>query len=407
MEELPIFTAALGLENPWYIKRVYFKEEDGSKKLYIEVAHTRRTKFAYDGAMCPVYDHQSRSWRHLNFFQHECYLLCDVPRVKTPDGSVRLVDVPWAMPGSAFTLLFEYELLDLLSGGMPTSRAGQHMNIAGKRAFAIVSRHVSVALAHQPLDIVRELSVDETSSRKGHKYFTILADREAKKVVGVAVGKSKDAFAHALIDMEIRGADRTEVRTVTMDMSKPYIAGVDEAMPQADIVFDRFHIASKLNEAIDAIRREEQTKYKELKGSRYLWLKNNHSLSAKQQHQLQTLRDAYPNIGKAHRLRELLREVLDDAVKSRQIEPLDKWIKEAWNSQLKPIQDFVNMLHDHWYGVESYFRKIATNAYAERVNLKIQEIKRTAKGYRNIQNFILMIYFHLGGLDLKTHYKWP
>jgi transposase len=59
------------------------------------------------------------------------------------------------------------------------------------------------------------------------------------------------------------------------------------------------------------------------------------------------------------------------------------------------------------YGVESYFKEIATNAYAERVNLKIQEIKRTAKGYRNIQNFVLMIYFHLGGLDLKTHYKWP
>lgn len=407
MEELPIFTAALGLENPWYIKKVYFKKEDSTKKLYIEVAHTRRTKFAYDGEMCPVYDHQHRSWRHLNFFQHECYLLCDVPRVKTPDGHVRLVDVPWAMPGSAFTLLFEYELIDLIKGGMPASRAGQHMNIAGKRAFAIVSRHVSIALAHQPLDTVRELSVDETSSRKGHKYFTILADREAKKVVGVAVGKSKDAFAHALIDMEVRGADRTEVRTVTMDMSKSYIAGVDEAMPQADIVFDRFHIASKLNEAVDDIRREEQAKYKELKGSRYLWLKNKHSLNTKQQLQLQLLRDAYPNIGKAHRLREILREVMNDAVNSRSIEPLDKWIKEAWNSQLKPIQDFVNMLHDHWYGVESYFKEIATNAYAERVNLKIQEIKRTAKGYRNIQNFVLMIYFHLGGLDLKTHYKWP
>lgn len=110
-----------------------------------------------------------------------------------------------------------------------------------------------------------------------------------------------------------------------------------------------------------------------------------------------------PNIGKAHRLRELLREVLNDAVHSRSTAPLDKWIQEAWDSTLQPIRDFVNMLHEHWYGVETYFKKIATNAYAERVNLKIQDIKRTAKGYRNIQNFVWMIYFHLGGLNLKTH----
>jgi transposase len=403
MEELPIFTAALELKSPWFIERVYFKVEEGHKRLYIEVGHDRRTKFEYEGEKCPVYDHQDRRWRHLNFFQHECYLLCSVPRVKTKDGSVRLVEVPWAMPGSSFTLLFEYEVMDLVQGGMPASRAGRHLNIAGKRAFGIISRHVSTALANQALDDVRELSVDETSSRKGHKYLTILADREAKKVVGVSVGKNKDALAHALLDMEARGADRIEVRTVTMDMSTSYITGVVEAMPQAEIVFDRFHIVSKLNEAIDSIRREEQKKYKELKGSRYLWLKNNDSLSQKQQEELHTLSEAYPNIGKAHRLRELLREVLNDAVHSRSTAPLDKWIQEAWDSTLQPIRDFVNMLHEHWYGVETYFKKIATNAYAERVNLKIQDIKRTAKGYRNIQNFVWMIYFHLGGLNLKTH----
>ncbi|MDX1909330.1 MAG: transposase [Bacteroidia bacterium] len=62
------------------------------------------------------------------------------------------------------------------------------------------------------------------------------------------------------------------------------------------------------------------------------------------------------------------------------------------------------MICRHWYGIETYFKKTVSNAYAERVNLKIQDIKRTAKGYRNINNFIAMIYFHLGGLDLEFHY---
>jgi len=78
-------------------------------------------------------------------------------------------------------------------------------------------------------------------------------------------------------------------------------------------------------------------------------------------------------------------------------------MKEAWKSGLEPIQEFVNMLKRHWYGIKTYFKRLATNAFAERVNLKIQQIKRVAKGFRNPLNFIMMIYFHLGGLNLKTH----
>ena len=187
-------------------------------------------------------------------------------------------------------------------------------------------------------------------------------------------------------------------------MSKTYIAGVEEAIPQADIVFDRFHIVKKMNEAVDTIRRADQQEYKEeLKNSRYLWLRNNTSLSETQQQKVDMLAQACPNIGEAYRLKELLKIVLDNALQSQRLTPLNEWIKEAWKSGLEPIRKFVNMLHNHWYGIKTYFKKVADNAYAERVNLKIQEIKRIAKGYRNIQNFILMIYFHLGGLDFKIH----
>jgi transposase len=269
--------------------------------------------------------------------------------------------------------------------------------------MGIIRRHVSTALSEQSLEDVKELSVDETSRRKGHNYFTILCDRAAKKVVGVAPGKDKEAFAHALIDMEVRGADRSKVKTVTLDVSTSYSAGVGEHLAQAQMVFDRFHIVKKMNEAVDKIRRTDQYEFKELKKSRYLWLKNHANLSKEQQKRVDYLGAAYPNIGQAHRLKELLKVVLDEAKEHHRLTPLNDWIKQAWDSGLEPIQDFVNMLHRHWYGIKTYFKKVADNAYAERVNLKIQEIKRAAKGYRNIQNFILMIYFHLGGLDFKIH----
>lgn len=404
MQELELFTSALNLTSPWYVSQVKIEEPLGKKELHIWIEHTAGVKFAYEGEDCPVYDHQARTWKHLDFFEHECYLHASVPRVKLSNGKVRLVAVPWAEAGSSFTLLFCIKVMRLVQGGMSIPKAGQEMRISAKRVFRLIDSEVAHALATQALAPVRELSIDETSSRKGHNYLTILGDREAKKVVGISVGKDIEAVSNALVDMEVRGADKEQVKAITMDMSKSYISSANQFLPQAEIIFDRFHIVKKMNEAVDHIRKEEQRNYGELKKSRWLWLKNQSRLTDEQQEQLAYLAQAYPTIGTAHRLKELLKQVLDDAYHDHRLRPINDWIQQAWNSGLEPIQKFVNMLHEHWYGVSTYFKRLATNAFAERINLKIQEIKRIAKGYRNLNNFKTMIYFHLGKLDLGiTH----
>jgi len=407
MKDTTLFTAALGLKKPWYIKSVELKPTTSdTQELHIEVDHDKRVKFNYEGDMCSVYDHQPRTWRHLRFFQHDCYLHARVPRIKTSNGKIRLVEVPWSDPSSSFTLLFEHNIMRLIDGGMSASAAGRHYEMDSRRVFGIVSRHVSRALSSQPLATVKELSVDETSRKKGHNYLTIMCDRIAKKVVGVSEGKNSDAFGEALVDMEVRGADRRLVKTVTMDMSRSYISAANDYIPKADIVFDRFHVVKLLQQAIDDIRRTDQREYREaFKRSRYLWLRNNETLSEEQKARVNELSKAFPNIGEAYRLKELFREVWDAAEHNNRIGPLNAWIKQALASGLKPIADFVKTLKAHWYGIKTYFKRRATNAYAENVNLKIQQIKRVARGYRNVQHFMLMIYFHLGGLDLGIHYK--
>ena len=403
MESAKNFAEGLGIKKPWYISEVHLEGESEKKTLHIYLAHTAHALFNYEGKQYPVYDHQQRKWHHLRFFQHECYIHAGVPRIKNSDGKVKLVEVPWAQPGSSFSLLFEYDVLDLITEGMSMSGVSRRLNIVDKRIARIIRRHVSHCLANQAIEEVKELSVDETSRRKGHNYFTIMSDREAKKVVGVGIGKDKEAFAHALVDLEIRGGSRQSVKSITMDMSRSYISAATEMINQADIIFDRFHIVKKLNEAVDKIRRKEQKEHDELKKTRYLWLKNNLNLNEEQRIQINNLSEAYPNIGKAYRLKELLKSVLDQAYNSRLLKPLNNWVKEAWESEIEPIREFVNMLKRHWYGIKTYFKKVATNAFAERVNLKIQEIKRIAKGFTNPLNFIMMIYFHLGGLNFKTH----
>lgn len=400
-----LFSTALGLQKPWYVEKVEFKSNDSGRELHIHLNHERNSKFLVEGDFYSVYDHQERMWRHLNFFEHECYLYAHVPRVKTKTGQVLLVEVPWAQPGSSFTLLFEAYAALLVKGGMPMRVAGEYLSIDGRRIWTIINRKVSEALSDQPLEAVKHLGVDETSTKKGHQYITVLTDVERKKVVGLAPGKDAEAFNNALIDMEIRGADRNRVSVITMDMSPSFISAASKKMPKAKLVFDRFHLEQSMNKAVDQVRKEEARLYKDLKKTRYLWLKNERNLREDQQQKINDLATSYPRLGQAYRIKEQFKEVLNEAYFCSKVSPLERWMKVARNSGIEPIQNLVNTIAKHWYGIKTYFKYCISNGFSERVNLKIQEIKRTAKGYANINNFILMIYFHLGQLDLKLPTK--
>lgn len=403
MTEIELFSAALEISTPWEIKEIVFNEDtEGKKCLHIKLGHKRGIRFEYKGEMCKIHDHVSRAWRHLNFFQYTCYMYADVPRVKTRNGEVKTVEVPWAEKGSSFTLMFEQLVLDMFGAGMSGTKCGQLMTIDSRVAFRICRRYVMNALAMQPVDKVKQAGLDETSYKKGHNYLTILTDREEKKVIGIGYGKDSKALEQSVLEMEIRGGDRASIKSVTMDMSKSYIKGAVEYLPNADIIFDRFHLSYNLNKIIDKIRRREQREFSDLVKTKYLWLNNSYNLTEEKRARVAELSSKYQDIGQAYRLKELFREVFDNAKVDSRLKWLNSWMKEAWTTGIKELQSFVSMLKDHWYGVKTYFKYLATNALSERINLKIQEIKRTAKGFRNLENYKVMIYFHLGKLNLTN-----
>ena len=199
MKQEELFTIALGLQAPWFIEKVEFtRTESLINKLDLYVGHKPFEKFkGADGMEYPVYDHVDRTWRHLNFFQHECYLHARVPRVKTKDGNTLQVDVPWAQPGSSFTLLWEAFSLCLLQAGSSLTSAGKVMNVDSRVIGRIVKYYVSMALIAEKLEPVEALTIDETSVRKGHNYVTVLTDLERKKVVAVSPGKDGEAVKRA------------------------------------------------------------------------------------------------------------------------------------------------------------------------------------------------------------------
>jgi transposase len=116
MNSKELFSLALGLQSPWKLSDVVFLEEGGKKILRIDIGFEKGARFAdsEQDDSCPVNDTIERRWRNLNFFEHTCYIHCNVPRVVTGSGKVKQVEVPWARKGSGFTMLFEAYSMKLI-----------------------------------------------------------------------------------------------------------------------------------------------------------------------------------------------------------------------------------------------------------------------------------------------------
>ena len=390
MNSESLFTLALGLNPPWEVQKIEFVSVPGeNKELHIEIGFRRGAKFADStGTPCGVYDTLSRQWRHLNFFEHQCYIHCDVPRIQTTDGKVKQVEVPWARPGSGFTLLFEAFAMCLIEKEMPVQRASEMLEVYAQRIWNVFDYWVSRARERDDPSEITKLGIDETSSRKGHKYVTIGVDMDARRVIHAVEGKGKEAVASIQQRLEDKGVDPQQITQASMDLSPAYIAGVTECFPNAAITFDRFHVVKLLNEAMNKLRIQEQKEHELLKGQKYTFLKNPENLTANQQAKLEEIVTLYPAIGNAYRLKLLFNDLWDMPTTAAAQQFLINWCAEVRLYRIGPFIEFTRTLTAHWYGILNFIKTRITNGLLEGINHKIQLAKRRARGYRNTSNYI-------------------
>jgi transposase len=160
-------------------------------------------------------------------------------------------------------------------------------------------------------------------------------------------------------------------------------------------------VIQALNKAQDEVRRSEQKANPLLKRSRYIWLKNPENLTLQQQKQLLTLRHENLKTAKVYQMKLTLQDIYR-SVKEPQIAEaaIRKWLSWAMRSRLEPIKNFARLVKTHFAGILRYFTTRLTSGAMEGINSRIQEIKRRAKGFRNINNFITLIYLEAANLDL-------
>lgn len=403
-----IFELALGLQSPWYVKEIKLTKPENMSRGQLDIHIDFRTGakfFGADNELCSVYDTEQRSWQHLNFFEHNCFIHARVPRIRQGDGKVKTVVAPWARPGSGFTLLFEAFSMLLIEHEMPVNKVGATLRVVPNRLWRVFNYWVGDAVAKDDLSQVKQVGIDETSSKKGHNYVTVCADLEQRRVIQVSEGREGAVVADLAASLDKKGGDAKAVTHAAIDMSPAYISGVMEHLPNAKIVFDKFHIVAKLNGAMDELRKAERKEIEQLKGHKYTVLYRYENLTAQKQDELDYLLMVYPRLGEAYRLKELFSEFWDITQSEQAMAFLSFWCDVVMDTDIQPFKKFVATIKAHWSGIINYVKAKINSGVMEGINNKIQLAKRRARGYRNIENYINMIYFIAGKLKFNyPHY---
>lgn len=207
MRDTTLMQQALGLTPPWTVVRSDFDTEAG--RLDVQIDFTPGSRFACPNcgaADCPAYDTQRKTWRHLDFFQHQAYLNARVPRVRCETCGIRQVNVPWARPDSGFTLLFEAMVMTMVSA-MPVKAVARIVDEHDTRLWRVVHHYVAEGRARTDAAAVSRVAIDETAARRGHDYITLFVDIDQARVLFATEGKDAATVAAFAEDLAAHGGD--------------------------------------------------------------------------------------------------------------------------------------------------------------------------------------------------------
>lgn len=404
MDDRELYRQILGIAAPWEVSGV--KVDGAGKDVTVTLSYGGGAEAPCPecGTLCRVYDERERRWRHLDTCQYRTIICAPVPRVRCDVHKVRQVRVPWAEEGSRFTALFEALVINWLTESS-ISAVAEQMGLNWDAVDGIIERAVRRGMARRAEESPRVLGLDELSAGRGHNYVTLVNDCATGTVLAVLDDREEETVRKHLQSLSpsvLEGIER-----VAMDMWKPYISAISAVIPQGNekICYDRFHVAKKLNEAVDQVRRQEHKRLSargddSLKGTKYIWLTGSESLSDDRQERLDGIINSAKLTARAYRWKEWARQLWSFSSIDEAKAAWKKWYHSAYRSSLAPIRKVAKTVMNHLDGIVRAAVYRVTNASSESINAKVRVVTRAARGFRSKERLKRAILFHCGGLDL-------
>jgi len=311
-----------------------------------------------------------------------------IPRLACRDcGRVRQAAIGFAEPRRRYTKAFERYVLDL-SRSMTIKDVARHLAVSWDVVKEIQKKYLRKHFDKPKLKHVTQIAIDEISTGKGHRYVTIVLDLASGAVLYVGPGKGADALAAFWRRLH---ASHARIEAVATDMSPAYIEAVTTNLPQATLVFDRFHVIKLYNDKLSDLRRDlhrqlTDTMQKDvLKGVRWLLLKRpeNLDVSRREPERLEEALRLNEPLAIAYHLKEELNEIWEQEDEETAQALLTDWIVYAESTGIRMLHKFAKTLRLHALGILSWYTYPISTGPLEGTNNKIKTMKRQAYGFRD------------------------
>jgi transposase len=235
----------LGLKSPWRVASVTSDIKNKSITVVLEYPKGRKAPCPTCEKLCGIYDHRpERTWRHLDTMQFKTLLKCAIPRTKCSEHGAQSLPVPWSDPLARFTHLFERFAIDVLRCASSQTKGAELLGLSWDEMHHIQERAVKRGMLRRKLDELEYLGIDEKSFLKGQSYVSILYDLTGSRVLEVTQERTEES-ATALVKT-VPEEVRPNIKAVAVDMWEPFLNAARTALPEADIVHDKYHIVSHL-----------------------------------------------------------------------------------------------------------------------------------------------------------------
>lgn len=329
--------------------------------------------------------------------QRKTLVFIRTPRVECRKcNTVRVIRLPSVVPNKNHTHSFVRMVVDLRKS-MTIQDVAHFMGVSHTMVKGIDKRYLKARFAKPKLKHVKTIAIDEISIRKGHTYLTIVMDLESGAIIFMGKGKGETALKPFWKRLRSSGA---KIEAAATDMSSAYYAAVQKNLPDALLVFDRFHIVKLMNDKVSQLRRELQREAEEklqknvLKGTRWLLLKAPGNLNENRDEQ-QRLQDALKlnqSLATAYYLKEDLRQIWEQPDRGTAETFLKDWCRRARASGIKVLNIMANTLEGYRTGILNWYDFPISTGPLEGTNNKIKTMKRQAYGYRDEEYFQLKLF---------------
>jgi transposase len=349
------------------------------------------------GHRVEIHDHRVKRWRHLDLGANRCIIECCLRRLRCPDCGVHLEAVPWARPEAHHTCDFE-DVVAWLAQQMAKTPIAGLLRIGWDTVGRIVERVVADHLDERRLDGLVAIGVDEISYRRGQRYLTSVVNHQAGAIVWCAPGRNA-ATLQAFFDL--LGDRKRSIRAVSIDMSGGYEKAIRDAIPDAEIAFDPFHVVRLAQRAVDQVRRDEwnahershTAKGKWIKGTRWSLLKSPAKQTVPQLALLAEVQHANNKpMFRAFLLKEELRVLYQLEDPALAPAHLDAWLAWASRSKLDPFVKLARTIRRHREGILAAIRLGLNNGRLEGLNSRIRLISHRSFGFHSPDPLIAPVY---------------